>query len=299
MKTASIIIPTFNRAKLLHRAIESSISQTYPCEVIVCDHGSSDNTPEVVSKYKEKVRYIRREEDKGPIICWKDGIEQAKGEIIHINYDDDWLDLSFMEKTIKLLHDDVGFVYSNVIVHSGDDTRVGFKHPPKIGSSLDIIRYLLVSKGPISPGCAIFRRQDALKNLLMEIPGAEGIYGKNSGVGEDLLLFLLTALDYPKYAHIGEPLTHFLAHPDSITINAHLSGRKKAIQDSYANAQRYFLEYSGLSPTSGLESLYFFIRWNYQSHTLIRQTRRKIRKFLRSSMQNLLKRIKAPKKEAV
>jgi glycosyltransferase involved in cell wall biosynthesis len=294
MKTASIIIPTFNRAKLLPRAIETSINQTYPCEVIVCDHGSTDNTPEVVAKYNGKVRYIRREEDKGPIVCWRDGLEQATGEIAHITYDDDWLDLKFMEKTINLLHDDVGFVYTNIMIHYTykDETRTGFKHPPNIGDSRDIIRYLLTIPGPISPGCMIFRRNDALKNLLPEIPGAKGVYGKNSGVGEDILIVLLTAMDYPKYAYIPETLAHFLAHPGSITIASGLSGREQMLFDAYAHARKYFLQSSALPPATMWEKLSHFVRWNYKAGILAKQTRKKIRKFLQSPIENILKRTK-------
>jgi glycosyltransferase involved in cell wall biosynthesis len=284
MRTASIVIPTFNRAHLVTRAIESAINQTYPCEVIVCDHGSTDNTPNVAAQYEGKIRYIRREEDRGPIVCWRDGIEQSTGEIVHINYDDDWLDPKFMEETIKLLHDDIGFVYSNVIIHYQDknDIKIAFKHPPDIGDSRDIIRYLLTERGPISPGCAIFRRHDALKNLLPEIPGAQGIYGKDSGVGEDLLLFLLTALDYPKYSHVPEPLAHFLAHSGSITIDADLSGRRQTLLDAYANSKKYYLKYSGLPPTTKWEDFSHFIRWHYKSHTLVKQVLKKIRKFLQN-----------------
>jgi len=294
MKTVSIVIPTFNRASLLHRAIESSIGQTYPCEVVVCDHGSTDNTPEVVAGYKDKVRYIRRQEDKGPIVCWRDGVEQATGEIIHINYDDDWVDPKFIEKAVHWMHDDVGFVYSNAMIHYEDkeETCTSFKHPPNIGDTRDIIRYLLAVPGPISPGCAIFRRQDVLKNLLPEIPGASGIYGKNSGVGEDLLLFLLTALDYPKYAYIPESLAHFWAHSGSITIASGISGRGQMLLDAYANAKKYFLEYSGLPPATRWEELSHFFRWNYKSHTLAKQIRRRIKKFLRSPMENLFKKNK-------
>ena len=288
MRTASIVIPTFNRAKLLPKAIESSISQTYPCEVIVCDHGSSDNTPEVAAKYKDKIRYIRREEDKGPIVCWRDGIEQAKGEIIHINYDDDWLDVKFMEKTIELLHDDVGFVYSDVIIHYSDrdKTRTAFKHPPNIGDSRDIIQYLMTIPGPISPGCAIFRRKDALKNLLSSIPGANGIYGANSGVGEDLLIFLLTALDYPKYAFVPDTLAHFLAHSGSITIASGIAGQDKQLNDSYMNARKYFQTVSKLPALTSWERFSHFIRWNYKSHTLGKQIRRKIRKSIKNIFGN-------------
>jgi len=117
MKTASIVIPTFNRAHLVVRAIESAINQTYPCEVIVCDHGSTDNTPNVAAKYESKIRYIRREKDNGPIVCWRDGIEQATGEIVHINYDDDWIEPTFMKKTIAKLDDDIGFVYTGFTTH--------------------------------------------------------------------------------------------------------------------------------------------------------------------------------------
>lgn len=286
MKTASIIIPTFNRANLLPRAIETSIGQTYPCEVIVCDHGSMDNTPEVVSKYKDKVRYIRREQDKGPIVCWRDGIEQATGEIVHFTYDDDWLEPKFMEKTINLMHDDVGFVYSNVIIHyeNRDDTRISFKHPPNIGDTRDIIRYLLASPTPISPGCAIFRRHDVLKNLLPAIPGAGGVYGNNSGVGEDLLMYLLTAMDYPKYAYIPETLAHFLAHSGGITVASGLSGRQQMLFDAYTNAKKYFLKVSNLPPATMWDDLSHFIRWNYKSRRLLTQTRKKMIKFLRSGL---------------
>jgi glycosyltransferase involved in cell wall biosynthesis len=283
MKTATIIVPTFNRADMIPKAIETSINQTYPCEVIVCDHGSTDNTPEVVSKYKDKVRYIRREEDNGPIACWLDAIEQAKGEIIHFTYDDDWLDHTFMEKTIKLLDDDIAFVYSNVIIHNLNKgtERIGFKHPPNINPTNDIIKHLMTIRGPISPGCAIFRRSDALKNILREIPGAHGIYGKNSGVGEDLLLYLLTSLEYPKYFFLNEPLAHFAAHSGSITESSGLTGKRELLFESYGHARKYFLQRTGMAPLSAWEKFSHFVKWNYKGGDLFRQTNKKIRKFLK------------------
>lgn len=280
MKDVSIVIPTFNRANLLVRAIESCLNQTYPCEVIVCDHGSSDNTPDVASQYKNKIRYIRRPEDKGPIVCWRDGIEQSNGEIIHINYDDDWIEPDFIEKTVKLLNDDVGFVYTNVMIHvdEKDESKKAFRHPEGLGNSKDILRYLLEIPATISPGCAIFRREDVLKNLLSEIPGANGFYGKNSGVGEDLLLFMLTALEYPKYGYIGEPLAHFFAHPGSITLNATATKKREQLIESYSNARRYFIEQSNWS-TNGWDDISYFLRWNYKSGTLSKQISKKIEKF--------------------
>lgn len=291
MKTASIVIPTFNRAGLVTRAIESALNQTYPCEIIVCDHGSTDNTPEVMTRYKGKIRYIRREEDRGPIVCWRDGIEQTTGEVVHINYDDDWIKPEFMEKTIAKLDDDVGFVYTNVLMHCHDrtETSIAYEHPPDIGQMKDIVKYLIQGPTTISPSCAIFRRKDALKNLLLQIPNARGIYGKDSGVGEDLLLFLLTSRDYPKYFHISEPLACFLSHPGSITVGAHLAGNRQDLVDSYRNAKSYYFSLPGsIPPPTSLQKLFFTIKWRYRSGTLAKDMLRLVKRSLRNIRQSLV-----------
>ncbi len=268
MKTASIIIPTFNRAHLVARAIESAINQTYPCEIVVCDHGSTDNTPEIMVQYQDKIRYIRREEDKGPIICWQDGVEQATGEVVNILFDDDWLEPTFMEETIAKLDDDIGFVYTGHRCQVADRILLGRKHRPGVGDMKDIVIYLMI-RCVISPSCAIFRRKDVLKNLLLQIPNAQGIYGKDSGVGEDLLLFLLTARDYPKYVHIPKPLACFLNHPDSITIKAGLSGHTQVFLDAYARARVYYFSFPGsIQPPTKLQKMIFAIKWSCQSGIL-------------------------------
>jgi glycosyltransferase involved in cell wall biosynthesis len=243
----SIVIPTFNRAKLVSKAIETSLAQTIPCEVILCDHGSTDATPEVAARYGDRIRYIRKEQDQGPIVCWRDGIENASGDVVHINYDDDWIDPQFMERTLELLTSDIGFVYTRTRIHTpgNPETKVLQEHPAGIHPVSKVVQHLLRAKLTISPGCAVFRKKDLLKNLLTEIPGAKGVYGKNSGVGEDLLLFLLTSLDYPLYAHIPEPLAHFLDHPSSITSSAVSSGRKGVLVDAYLVAKQYYLQQPG------------------------------------------------------
>src|SRR5690242_6167943 len=97
-RIASIVIPTFNRAHRLRSAIDSALHQTTPCEVLVVDHGSSDETPSVVRSYGQSVRYIRREHDSGPLFAWLDGLISASCELVHITYDDDWIDPDFIEQ---------------------------------------------------------------------------------------------------------------------------------------------------------------------------------------------------------
>lgn len=242
MRSASIVIPTFNRADLVSRAIESALVQTHPCEVIVCDHGSTDATPDLAARYGDRIRYVRRSQDNGPIACWRDGLEQTSGDVVHINYDDDWIEPEFMAKCIALLHDDVGFVYTHWALHDAATGAITFssRHPVGIRPMRDIVRYLLATPLTISPGCALFRRKDALSNLLPEVPRASGIYGKNSGVGEDLLLFLLTSLDYPRYACIAEPMANLMAHPRSITMSAIASNQYAQLASAYTNAKAHY-----------------------------------------------------------
>ena len=58
----SVILPTFNRAKMIHNAINSVINQTYTnWELIIVDDGSTDKTEDVVGNFKKldnRIKYI-------------------------------------------------------------------------------------------------------------------------------------------------------------------------------------------------------------------------------------------------
>lgn len=65
--TVSVVLPTYNRAHLLGKAIQSVLNQSYTdFELIVVDDGSTDNTEEVVrSLTDDRIRYIRRKQNSG------------------------------------------------------------------------------------------------------------------------------------------------------------------------------------------------------------------------------------------
>lgn len=57
----SVIIPTYNNAVTIERAIESVLAQTYPAaEIIVIDDGSSDDTEQVLQRFEGRIRYVRQ-----------------------------------------------------------------------------------------------------------------------------------------------------------------------------------------------------------------------------------------------
>jgi lipopolysaccharide heptosyltransferase II len=93
-KTVSIIIPTYNRASMLPRAIESVLRQDYPdVEIIVIDDCSQDDTANVVRGYDDKrLRYIRLPENMGVAAARNFGIKSATGDFIaFLDSDDEFM----------------------------------------------------------------------------------------------------------------------------------------------------------------------------------------------------------------
>ncbi|MBF0560156.1 MAG: glycosyltransferase family 2 protein, partial [Nitrospirae bacterium] len=74
----SIVIPTYNRAHVLPRAIDSVLSQTYPnLELLIVDDGSTDNTQQVLEKYivDRQVKVLKHEKNRGVTAAKNTGLD--------------------------------------------------------------------------------------------------------------------------------------------------------------------------------------------------------------------------------
>lgn len=98
----SIIIPTYNRAKLITKSVKSVLQQTYNnIEVIVIDDNSTDNTEQVLKKIKDKrLRYIKLKQNMGAAYARNIGIKKAKGKYIGFNDSDDIFHKTKVEKQL-------------------------------------------------------------------------------------------------------------------------------------------------------------------------------------------------------
>lgn len=107
----SVVIPTYNREKLIVRSIESVLKQTYKnIEVIVVDDASDDNTKKVVKKIKdERIKYIKLESNKGACYARNVGIENASGKYVAFQDSDDVFHEDKIEKQ-----------YNNLIKNGSD-----------------------------------------------------------------------------------------------------------------------------------------------------------------------------------
>ncbi|ABW67771.1 glycosyltransferase family 2 protein [Desulfosudis oleivorans] len=107
----SIGIPTYNRADLLRRSIESALGQDYPnIEVLVSDNASTDRTPEVCQFYTDthgsRIKYIRQPVNLGATANFSKVLEMASGEFFMWLGDDDWIDSSYVKSCMRELLSD-------------------------------------------------------------------------------------------------------------------------------------------------------------------------------------------------
>jgi glycosyltransferase involved in cell wall biosynthesis len=93
MPETTVVIPTYNRADVLQRAMDSVLEQTVrDLELVVVDDGSTDDTQAVVESYDDdRVRYVAHETNRGANVARNTGIEAAEGRYVaFLDSDDEW-----------------------------------------------------------------------------------------------------------------------------------------------------------------------------------------------------------------
>ncbi|KAE8177957.1 glycosyltransferase family 2 protein [Photobacterium carnosum] len=102
----SVIMPCYNVADFIEKAIESIFNQTYKNIELVCvDDGSTDNTAEIIKKYigKYNIRIIQQL-NKGILEARRTAINNAYGDYITLVDADDWIEDTAIEKSIILIN---------------------------------------------------------------------------------------------------------------------------------------------------------------------------------------------------
>ena len=121
MVKVSICLPTYNRSHFLTYAVQSILAQTYrDWELIICDDGSRDNTPEIIQQWQsshpqDTIIYLRQEYNIGRSQNMQAGFRAARGKYLIKFDDDDALTPEFLMKTVAILEDnhEVDFVCTN------------------------------------------------------------------------------------------------------------------------------------------------------------------------------------------
>jgi len=113
----SIITPSYNQGQFIEETLRSVFLQDYPAiEYIVVDGGSTDNSVEIISKYKDKLAWFVSERDRGQSDAINKGMKRASGEYIGWLNSDDIFTENAVSRAVEALkaNPECGFVFANV-----------------------------------------------------------------------------------------------------------------------------------------------------------------------------------------
>lgn len=142
----SVVIPSYNQGHYIERTIRSVIDQNYPdLEIILMDGGSTDNTMEVVEKYRSHFAHIQSEPDGGQTAAIAAGFDRATGQFISWLNSDDTYSPGALIKIGEFLaaNPKVEFVYGDTWLIDANDNKVAFKRSARF--SLRVMKYAFLT----------------------------------------------------------------------------------------------------------------------------------------------------------
>jgi glycosyltransferase involved in cell wall biosynthesis len=163
----SVVIPNFNRASDLCRCLDSLVAQTFDdFEVLVCDDGSSDNSAEVASSFKDRLdlHFLADANFGGPARPRNRGVAKARAPYVAFLDSDDWWLPNKLAHCYPVLQDGADVVYHDLfIVRSSDQ----FSYPEKVNSTQPIspIFRSLLCTGMSIPNSSVVVRKELLERM--------------------------------------------------------------------------------------------------------------------------------------
>lgn len=211
----SIIVPTYNRARVVGRALDSILSQTYTdYEILVVDDGSKDDTRAALEPYMDRIRYIHQE-NQGASAARNRGLQEAQGEIIaFLDSDDAW----YPEKLAKQIahldqHPEISILACHSRQEIGRHVREDFQNAES--------QYQLFLWRPFPSNMSryVVRRECIEKCGLMDV----SLHGP-----EDKEFWLRLMKAGYRFDYLPEPLVIYYVSEDSISLhpNRMLAGEK-------------------------------------------------------------------------
>lgn len=112
----SVILPVYDRAPWIARAIESVLAQSYPnFELIVVDDGSADETPTVLQRYRDRITIVTQK-NAGAYAARNRALGVARGELVaFIDSDDAWLPNRLADQVPLFDRPEVGLVFGDAV----------------------------------------------------------------------------------------------------------------------------------------------------------------------------------------
>jgi len=217
--TVSVIIPTYNRAHLVARAIQSVLDQTYQdFELIIVDDGSTDNTEEVIKGFQQKdsrIIYLEHDQNKGGSAARNTGIKASRGEYIaFLDSDDECLPEKLGKQIVHLNNNYINAFISYTGYFKIDDKGDSsvFK-PTKHGNIYNDQLW----EDHVSPTSAVMVKRNCFEEV--------GLFDESLPARQDYDMWLRLS-QYYIFDYIIEPLV-VIHNTNKDTISSNIIARKK------------------------------------------------------------------------
>ncbi|MCG2778412.1 MAG: glycosyltransferase family 2 protein [Desulfobacterales bacterium] len=208
MAAVSVVIPTFNRAQKVVRAISSVLSQTFTdVEIIVVDDGSTDGTKKEVEQFNDLVTYVAHSSNLGVSAARNTGIKGSGAPLIaFLDSDDHWLpeklavQVCFFDEHPEA----VACQTEEVWIRNGRRVNPMKKHLKPSGNIFEPSLKLCL----VSPSAVMLKR-----SLLDEV----GFFDEDLPVCEDYDLWLRISCRYPIHLIKEALVVKEGGHPDQLS----------------------------------------------------------------------------------
>ena len=147
----STIIPTYNRSQDVVVAVQSALDQTYPAdlhEILVIDDGSTDDTAEVLARFGDRIRYVRKPNG-GVSAARNHGIDLARGEAIaFLDSDDTWApDKIARQVALLQARPEIDLVLTSIVVVNPDGSeKERYSRRTTLPTDGHVLRYVLQTR---------------------------------------------------------------------------------------------------------------------------------------------------------
>lgn len=235
MPKVSICIPTYNTARYLPCAIESVLEQDFTdFELVICDDGSTDNTPEICQGYKDlRIRYIRLPGKSGQAGNFNRCIREARGEYLTILHADDYFLPGFITDRVSRLdaNPQFGFVFGAVRVVDAEGESLS--ESGRWTEDRSFAKGALVE--PLLFGCILSPPSLMVRKALVN---EAGLFRTDLTWGHDWEWAIRLAENAGAY-YVSEPMSAYRVHDASGTaeqLNAAKNGRqeRRILQETLA-----------------------------------------------------------------
>lgn len=230
MVTVSVIIPTYNRAQVISRAIRSVLSQTYSdFELIIVDDASKDGTEEVVKRFRDpRITYFRNRVNMGGNAARNRGIRLAKGKYVaFLDDDDEWLPTKLSKQTSLLskLPRSVAVVYAGYKVLGESGRAFGVVSPRCEGYIFDELK----ERNCIGATSTAMVRKEVFDEV--------GGFDEELPYNEDWDMWLRVAR-YHEFRYVLQPLVNYYLSTISLSRNA--PARIRGIELFFSKHKQHF-----------------------------------------------------------